>query len=515
MVFLTSENIKEIESRAAETGMTHLRLMENAGSAAARIIRERYEVSGKSICVLCGKGNNGGDGFVIARKLMDAGAIVTAICVADPPATPDATEMFQRLSALKPDIIFFDTSPERVSILLKTADIIVDAIFGYGFSGELKPSLLSLFKYVSAVSGTVVSIDMPSGANCDTGETAESCIAADLTVSFIALKPGQAVYPAAAYCGELIAVPIGVPQELVEEVKSEMFSVEYPLIAHLFGTRDKQAHKGDFGKALLVCGSRDMPGAAVISAKAAVRSGAGIVRLAVSDDLRACVAARLSECVFLSLPETGRGGLSETARETLTKAMSESTACLVGCGLGQGEDVSRTVTHIIKNAECPIVVDADGINAIAGSIDIIGQCDVPVIITPHPGEMARLCGVTAEEIQRSRLKYAAEFARRHGVITVLKGANTLIALPQGRIYFNLTGNAGMATAGTGDMLSGMITAFLAQGFDPEYAAVAGVYLHGIAGDIAASKYSQRAMTPEDMIGELPELYLKMETSDSD
>ncbi len=492
-------------------GMSPLRLMENAGSAAARIIRENYEVKEKRIVVVCGKGNNGGDGFVVARKLREYGADTRIVLASDMPATNEASEMRIRARDIGIPIVSYRTEPTSVSALIKSADLIVDAIFGIGFSGAPRKPIDALIRFICAVGKPVISIDIPSGANADTGAVEGDCIKADITVSFIALKPAHVISPSVYYCGRVISADIGIYKEAVDAVQTSLYLIDKSDIKNNFKKRPRDCHKGDFGTALAVCGSVGMCGAAEIAASAAVRCGAGIVKCAVPEGVYLPVAGYMPEYMVYPMPQTEKGGLSLNAYSKIMELEGKCDALLIGCGLGSDPETANLVKTLLKKTKKPVILDADGINAISADISILEKIHAPVVLTPHPGEMARLCGVTSKEIQKSRFKYARDFAQKYNVILVLKGANTIVATADA-VYVNLTGSPAMATAGTGDMLSGMILSFITQGMGMTDAVKSAVYLHGLSGERAAEKYSERFVTPSDMIKELPELFLDFETA---
>lgn len=512
MRFFDSEQIRQVERAAYETGMPPLRLMENAGSAAARIIRENYSVKGKRIVIICGKGNNGGDGFVVARKLRDYGADTRIVLASDMPATPEASEMRIRARDIGIPIVSYRTEPTSVSALIKSADIIVDAIFGIGFRGAVQTPMDSLIRFICAVGRPVVSLDIPSGANADTGVVDGDCIRADITVSFISLKPAHIIWPAVSFCGRVITADIGITEEAINSIDTKLYSIDKEDIKHLFGKRKRDCHKGNFGTALSVCGAVGMSGAAQIAASAAVRCGAGIVKCAVPEGVYIPVAGYMPEYMVYPMPQTKNGGMSLAACDKIFDLSQKCTAMLIGCGLGTDAETVNLVKTLLKKTNKPVIIDADGINAVAADISILERMSAPAVLTPHPGEMARLCGVTAKEIQSDRFKYARNFARQYNVTLLLKGSNTIVACADGQTYVNLTGSPAMATAGSGDMLSGMILSFAAQGMELTDAVKSAVYFHGLAGERAAEKYSQRFVTPSDMINELAELFLNFETA---
>ncbi|OJU15295.1 MAG: hypothetical protein BGN88_15510 [Clostridiales bacterium 43-6] len=510
MKLFSVQQIREIENKAAELGMSHQRMMENAGSAAAGFIRKNMDIRKKRIAVLCGNGNNGGDGFVVARKLFENDGEVTVILADGLPRTETATENLIAVRERDIPIVDYAGEPGKAVLHIKTADVIVDALYGIGFHGRAEGSAGQIIETVNRLKVPVFAVDMPSGGDCNTGAVEGACIRADYTLTFIGHKTGQVIFPAAEYVGDRILCDIGLPEEAYENMDYEAILIDFETVRSYFPKRQHNTNKGDYGKALIVAGSYGMAGAAAIAARASVLSGAGLTVCALPKSIDPLVASGLYEPVYRPLAETMDGILSNYTGSMLEDELQKADACLFGPGLGRSGEIAVLLHRLIERSEKPLVIDADGINAAAENIDIWKRKKASVILTPHPGEMARLTGLTIEEVQANRLKLAGDFACEHGVTVVLKGAGTVIALPDGKRYINTTGNPGMATGGTGDMLSGMMVSFLAQGMDTEHAAVAAVYLHGLAGDMAAQRCSQHSLTPTEMLNELPGVFLKTE-----
>lgn len=508
MKVLESGALRALEEGAVKAGIGYPELMENAGQAAARHLRER--APGAQIVLLCGKGNNGGDGFVAARHLNEYGAQVCIILVQGPPATELAQQMYFKMDSAAVTVLDWQQEPEQAKTQLYAADIIIDAMYGIGFRGSLPESLFPLLDAVETAGSFVLALDLPSGVSCDTGEVPGRCVRAAETVSFTAAKPAQLIQPSRSFCGKVTVVPVGVPQHLIEKTTSGLFTLEQKELFPLFRRREEDTNKGSFGTLFSVCGSTGMAGAALLSARAALRSGVGLVDLALPAELYPVVAGALAEPVYTLLRQTARGLLSEESAALLNRKMLDASAVLIGCGLGKSAFARSLLRRVAACSAAPLVIDADGINLLAENIDILKTVRASVILTPHPGEMARLLGTTAAQIQAHRLAYARRFAKEHGVILVLKGSGTLVASPDGKIFLNPTGNPGMAKGGSGDVLAGMIASLAAQGIPPFWAAVCGVYLHGLSGDRCAARLSQCAMLPSDFIEELPLLFSEFE-----
>lgn len=510
MRILSAEQIKAVEAAADKSGISYLRLMENAGAACAKAVRLRFDHTEKrKVIVLCGKGKNGGDGFVAARKLYENGYDVRVMLVLGMPRAENAQEMFTRVEELEIPVDMYDAVSESQRARLMDADIILDSVFGTGFSGQLPETLKNLFAFLEKCKGYVVSIDLPSGLSADSGEIESTPVHADLTVSVMALKPSLVTYPAKGFAGEIQVVSIGIPEVLYKPYEKAVSFTDAD-IAALFPMRRDDAHKGDFGKALVVAGSYEMPGAALLSCSAAVECGAGLVRLAFPECAYAAVTADCPEKILLPLCPNRFGRISAQNEKKILDAMSSSTALLVGCGLGVDYDTKQIVQTLVQQTEIPLVLDADGINAMADSIDMLREAKAPVILTPHPGEAARLLGVSTAEVQKDRLGACMALCEKTGAIVVLKGAGTVISADGRQFSVNLTGNAGMATAGSGDVLAGMVLGFLCIDMPPLEAAVAAAHIHGLAGDAVAKATSKCAVTPTKMLKALPKLLSRFE-----
>lgn len=482
MKILTTDLIIRSEKSAVESGAFSLRdLMFRAGSAAAKIIMQKYGCRGKKITVICGRGNNGGDGCVIAGILAENGGEVTVCTPFGAPATENAEYYYNRLK--------FVTKTESFT---PNADIIIDAIFGIGLNRAPDEKATEIINAINRADAVRIAVDIPSGVEADSGKVLGTAVNADLTVTFIALKPCFALPFGSDYCGEVAVADIGAPP-----VGYSFLTTEKPI----FKKRKHNSHKGSFGTGLMLCGSYGMAGAAVLAAKAALRSGIGIVKAVLCESIYYPFTVSVPEAVCIPIRPNGEGTLCPD-NLNLTGLLEGCSAVLIGCGMGNNGDTARLVEKLIETSEIPIVIDADGINSLLNSIDIIKKSKAPVILTPHPGEMARLCSVSVSEVEENRVKIAKDFAVKYGCVLVLKGANTIVATPLGEVFFNMTGNPGMSTGGSGDALAGITLSLLSQGFSAQEAAKAAVYLHGEAGDKATAKHGERGMLPTDLIEEL-------------
>ncbi|MBQ1413161.1 MAG: NAD(P)H-hydrate dehydratase [Clostridia bacterium] len=514
MLILNNAQTKKLEDTAVEQGgIEHIKLMENAGTAAFRFINERLSVNNKSVAVVCGRGNNGGDGFALARKMLDGGAKVRIMLALGQPTTEDAYRLLaesERAGIKTISYVENDGDRQDFAKTIEAADIIVDAIFGVGFHGTVSEGLKNVIDMINNARGTVVSIDVPSGVDSDSGEVAGPCVRADYTVTFTTMKPGHVIYPAVDYCGHVHVALIGIDERMVQEQEHHIATIDYQRVRSSFPLRSNNTHKGVFGRLLCICGSVGMAGSATFAGKAAVMSGVGMVEMAVPRDIYPIVAGNLVDPIYVLLGSTPAGTISADSLPLILEKMKSATAVMIGSGMGRGDDVRTVVEEVIRRCEVPLIIDADGLNAIKDDLGVLSEAKAPIVMTPHPGEMARLVGKTNDEVQSQRLEVASSFAMTFGVYLVLKGANTVCATPDGRVMINLTGNPGMSKAGSGDVLSGLIGSLLAQGMAPEVAAAAAVHIHGMAGDKAAESFSQHSMTPNDIIMEFSDIFADIE-----
>lgn len=507
MRLLSSDEMKQVEQYTARFGLSYQRMMENAGAACARNIRniiEKNDSAGKNVTVVCGKGNNGGDGFVVARKFAENGYNVNVVLAAGYPVSQEAVYMYKMIIDLAIPTVWYDADRLRSIQMIKAADVIVDAVFGFGFYGEVPAPLAELFNEMSSAPGLKFSVDVPSGVYCDSGFCANACVKADYTVAISALKPAHVIHPGCDCCGDIIVANIGIPEESFAACENSMYTYSFNEVKSLFRKRVVTGNKGDFGRVLCICGSRNMAGAAVLSVKAALRSGAGLVQAAFPDCAYAAIAPQLTESLLLPLNSNLQGTFSVGCIPVLLEQMKKADVILIGCGLGVNADTKEVVRTVLENADCPVVVDADALNIIAMEHDIIGKASSPLIFTPHPGEMARLTGISVKAVQADRLGVASSYAAENRVTLILKGSNTLVASgAQKPVFVNSTGNSGMAKGGCGDMLAGLVAGFTAQNMPVRDACAAAVYIHGYTGENVSEKLSLRGMLPSDMLNELP------------
>ena len=508
MIYATPKQMKTIEAAAVEAGISYLELMENAGSKVTEFILNlmSYADFSGGIVILAGGGNNGGDGFVIARNLADAGKAVAVIIADKEPSTDLSAYEYCELSGHSGvTVLNLNDNIETIFSLFSSAGIIVDAVFGTGFHGELPPSVKACFSFVSRCPAKKLAVDVPSGGNCLSGEVADGTIKADFTVTLACKKTGMELYPLKEYCGQIYTEDIGIPEECFSSVGCLLEDADFSAVKALIPKRKSDSHKGSFGKLLNISGSRCMSGAAALSTLAALRSGAGIVKLASTETVINRLASSIFEAVYLPLKETCDGSISADNSDILDKEIKNYSAVSIGCGLSCTADTKKITENILTRAECPIILDADGINCIAGNIDIIKNTKNKLIITPHAGELGRLLGISAKEAAADRLSAAVKLSSIYKIVVVAKGVPTFV-VGDGKAYLCRTGNPGLSRGGSGDVLTGIIAGFVTQGIPPIEAALAGVLVHGHSADRLKDKTSMLGMLPTDVINELPYVF---------
>lgn len=504
MLVLTVNDMRLVEQEANESSISYLQLMENAGSYCARVIRKTFEnTNRRKVLIVCGKGKNGGDGFVIARKLTENGYNVTVMMTAGLPKDDISSEMLGRIRASGIPIVYFDEKNGR-NDYFDSAQIIVDCIFGIGFNGTPDHVSETVFDKINASSAAVVSVDVPSGLCGDSGEVTGAHVKADITVAITCLKPVHVLKPACTQCGQVVLAPIGIPEECYRKASSPLVTFKSEDIKRFFPKRAFDSHKGTYGTVLVIGGSTEMPGAAFMASSAAVNSGAGIVKLAFPDAAYSAIASKTVEQVLVPLQSNENGRISHKSLPRIAKELEKCSAVVIGCGMGVDSDTEGVVRYVIENSPVPIILDADGINAVKDNIDILDRAKSTVILTPHPGEMARLARCSISEIQGGRGAAVKSFTEAHKSVLVLKGASTLVSETGNEsVYINTTGNPGLATGGSGDVLAGLIGSFCAQGLSPYKSATAGVYIHGEAGDTVSEEYSMMGNTPSRLLCQIP------------
>lgn len=484
-----------------QMGIPSLLLMENAGKSVVDVLHSRIKnLSKKSVCIFCGKGNNAGDGFAVARLLRELGVHVKVVMVESGAAmSRDAKANFERLD--RSSVESFEQFKGRENV---HSGIIIDAMFGTSFSGELKGSYREAVRWCNNQKSTRVAIDIPSGLNGENGDVVTEAFRADLTVTFSNPKIGFYHYTAKDFTGEVMVTEIGLPSEAIEKNSGNIFLVERSDIQTMLPKRRSNTHKHSVGKVFILAGSKGMVGAALLVSQSAMRSGAGQVILGIPESEYGIIAKRTMEVMPLPLAATTSGTLSLAAQGDIEKKIQWATVVVIGCGMSQHPETGELIRQVIAEAEKPLIVDADGLNALASDMSILKKRKSKnVILTPHFGEFSRLTGLPSETIETKKFDLAAEFALEYNVTLILKGGPTLIATCGGNIFVNPTGNPGMSTAGTGDVLTGIIASMFGQGLSTESAGAAGVFIHGAAGDMAASKKGEMGMIASDLIRYLP------------
>ncbi|PZE21743.1 NAD(P)H-hydrate dehydratase [Paenibacillus xerothermodurans] len=509
MYVVTSKEMREMDRYTIEQiGIPALVLMENAGRAVAEEVLSYNQPALQRVAILLGKGNNGADGIVTARHLLDAGREVRLIYAVDP-ADLAGDAAVQRAIAEKLNIPF-DIYDSDSMMHWDDFDGIIDALLGTGSRGTPRDNIASLIRAANASGLPIFAIDVPSGLNADTGAVHDPCVHATITVALGFTKRGIEQQPGAAYAGQVVVRFIGIPRDTAARVGVSTFRTNERLLTDKLHVdrhwaRNANAHKGSYGHVLVAAGSRPMGGAGLLCAMAALRAGSGLVTWALPDKLLDPMLGRLPEAMLRGLPDGGLGDWREVRAEHLTELAAGKSAMVFGPGVGRWENDSHWLRKVWETTTCPLVLDADALNMISSAQDF-GRWPArtaPVILTPHPGEMGRLAGKETAEVQRDRIDIARQYAERHNVTLVLKGARTVVATPEGEVFINPTGNPGMATGGTGDVLAGMTAGLLAQGMSSAQAAVLGVYLHGDAGDrAAAARRSAASLVASDILNYL-------------
>lgn len=480
-------------------GVPSLELMERASAHIADFAMT-YLSNNKSCAVFCGSGNNGGDGIGAAVILRQRSANVRVFMTGKrEKMTRDTREMEIKYNALGGTVEDFDPLSHEIRSFVMSCSVIIDAMFGTGLNSDLRDSAVEAVSLINESPAAVIAADMPSGIETDTGRVLGCAVKADVTVTFSMAKPGQMSMPGYLYCGKTHVMDIGIPAELADklDIKSCTFEKEDICLP----TRPRSAHKGDFGKVLIIAGSRGYTGAPILSSEAAVRSGSGLVFLGVPDIIYNIAAVKCCEAMPFPLPCCGNT-ISSGAIPDILHRISSCDVCLIGPGLGRSAEVTAVVNEIIQSSEVPLVIDADGLNAISKNVGIIDRAKAPVILTPHDGEFARLGGDLSSG---DRIGAAKSFAEDHRCILVLKGHRTVTAFPDGSVFINTTGNPGMAKGGSGDVLAGIIVSLIGQKIPLKSAVPMAVCIHGSAGDVCAEKFGEYCMTPSDIINELPSI----------
>jgi len=503
---VTAEEMREIDRRTITAyGIPGQVLMERAGLCVAGRVREFY--GHRKVIVLAGAGNNGGDGLVAARVLFNSGSNVRVFMLSkEADLSPGCRSQFKIAkkmgvpieSGKQPDVKDFHNA------------VVIDAILGTGLNKPVRAQAARIIRIINNTAVPVVAVDIPSGISSDTGSIMGDAVMADMTVTFGLPKIGHYLHPGAGHTGKLFVEDIGFPPELTTSDKIRTTLIDRQTAALMVPERPAFSHKGDYGHVLVVAGSRGKTGAALMAAKACLRSGAGLVTLGVPETIANTVQSMVLEVMVLPLPDDGTGTLSAKALDDILAFIAGKVdVCAIGPGLRVTQGTRHVTSGLISVSTVPLVIDADGVNALQGNAKVLRKSKSPVILTPHIGEMSRLLDKKRKELISDPVFFAREFSSDSGACLVLKGAPTLIASPEGQLFINTAGNAGMATAGSGDVLTGVIAGLLGQGTSPLEASILGAYLHGLSGDLAAEEKGLHSLIAGDIIEALPAAFLAL------
>ena len=500
-----------------ELGIPGVVLMEHAGRAVFHSTMRIWGEQGGSgaVSVVCGRGNNGGDGFVVARHLRNHGVPVRVCALAEKDQiSGDARINLDILEKMGVKVNYIKSGSELREVLDGSL-LVVDAILGTGARGAPVGLVLDAIREINSLGVPVVAVDVPSGIDADTGAVPGDCVRAVETVTFGFVKRGLVMYPAARYTGRVIIADISIPEAALSELQLNVELVEPETVAGLLPELPPDAHKGNRGHVLFVGGSTGLTGAVTLSALASLRAGVGLTTVAVPRSLNGIMEVKLTEAMTKPVADTGEGSFAIEALEEVVHLSTGMGVLAVGPGIGRHPETGEFVKALLKSVKVPVVVDADGLYPFSGNPSLLKGREGPTIITPHPGEMGRLMGISTAQVQSDRVATARACARETGAIVVLKGAATVIAEPpngngpaDGDVWINCTGNPGMATGGSGDVLTGVIAGLLCRGLSPSLAAVAGVFLHGLAGDIAAEGLGMNGVVAGDIVDRIPEAWVR-------
>lgn len=512
---LTAEEMKACDREAIETGKASGEmLMDRASLGVARVSQLLLsDVRGKRVLALCGKGNNGGDGYGASLHLAEQGAEVRTVIVGNSSEVSGDAGIFlaklRQLASQNPKVTIDEFANIGDSLSLDEYDLVIDAVLGTGLSDEPKGDAKSAINLIESTKTAVLAVDVPSGLRSNNGLSFGTCAKAVATATMGYVKRGLLMNEGKEKSGKIFVVDIGLPTDLVAFEVVETSIITNDDVSRLLPKRSAETHKHAVGKVFGLVGSVGLTGAGIMVGRAAMRAGAGAVVLGVPSGMLPVFASQLTEVMTVPLPQTGEGSLSLAVLLQVQKNLEWADVLAIGPGLSRNQETSQLIAKILRSHDGTIVVDADGLNAIADQPDILQETHADVILTPHHGEFSRLSGFSPEEIAADRVELARRFARDNKVTLVLKGAPTIVATKEGKVYMNVHGNPGMATAGSGDVLTGIIAALASQKLDPIEAAIAGVYLHSVSGDIAAEEKGVYSLIASDMIESLPKAFRKI------
>lgn len=515
MRIVTASQMQELDRRTIEeAGIPGATLMERAGTGVVSAFEDTFgSPKGRTICIFCGKGNNGGDGWVVARLMRRKQAKVKTLLLGSvSDLRGDAKTMYRRfvkLAGAKAVV----TNPTAASVqkALSQSDYVVDALLGTGISSTVKATYQEVIQAINDAKRPVIAVDLPSGIHTDTGVILGTAIRADLTVTFGYPKLGLYLGQGIDCSGSVRVTDIGIPSQFIDDLPGDISLLTASEMRALLPPRPASAHKGTFGHAGIIAGSPGKTGAAALAAKAALRTGVGLVTVAIPSRANPVLESKLLEAMTFPVLDTESGTFGLQALPQIREFASLRDSIAIGPGLTTHPETTQFVQMFMKDLDRPSVIDADGLNALAGHCEVFKACKGQLIVTPHPGEMSRLVGhASPRAVNEHRVSVASDFAKAHGVVVVLKGARTVVAHPGGAVTICPTGNPGMASAGMGDVLTGMLAGFLAQGLVPWDAARLGVYLHGWAGDLAAATRGQAGLIAGDLIDQLPQAIMALQ-----
>lgn len=518
MHVLTNEQMQKVDEETIDTICPGLELMERAGRNVATFIRQKFEPEARKAVIFVGPGNNGGDGLVIARYLSDAGWKCSVhLLKSSDKFTPDAAKNYQRFAKLlqaSSDVREFDSGrpdwPERAAEDVVDADVLVDAIFGTGVAGAPRGKALEMIEFLNNQPKPLVAVDIPSGVNGTTGDAPGDAVVADYTVTIGAPKLGLLFHPGKSYAGEVTVVDIGFPEEIVDKHAGDVYLLDRIEAAYRLPFRAPDAHKFSAGTLLLIAGSDQYRGAALLAGEAALRIGCGMVYLGVPASIRSQIDIGLREAITFPLPETPDGTVAPEAAAVLEAYLDRADAVAIGPGMGRNEETDGFIRDFVSASPKPVVVDADGITAFAGRGESVSALGPQLVITPHSGELKRLVDTDIPDSPPERVTKTAELAEQLGVALLHKGAPSLVAAPGEGLWINTSGNSALATGGTGDVLTGLVGGLLAQGADPMDAACVACFLHGRAGEFAAEDHGVRGVVAGDLLLYLGAAVLELE-----
>ncbi len=514
-IVLTASQMGKVDRTTIDTiKIPGVVLMENAGQGVVREIESLLgQVSEKHVLIFCGKGNNGGDGYVIARHLFNHGADVTVFLAGKKEAIKgDAKINLTILENMELDVHEI-SSTEQIP-QFHHVDMVVDALLGTGVTGPVRGFFGELIETMNSYDAPVISVDLPSGMETNTGAVHGACVCADVTVTMAHLKSGLLFSPGQDFANRIVIADIGVPPEVSLKLHENIFLTEQTDIIARMPERRLNAHKTTVGKVAVFAGSVGMTGAATLTSMSSLQIGAGLTKLGTPTSLNSILEGKLTEVMTIPLPETDQHSISLNARDQADDLLNWADVLAVGPGLSTHPETVEFVKWLLNSASKPMVLDADGLNAFAGDISLIENYAGPMVLTPHPGELARLTGLSTAEIEKDRFEILRKYARQLNKVIVLKGGPTVIASPDGKIFINSTGNPGMATGGSGDVLTGIIAGLLAQKLNALDAALVGVFIHGMAGDMASEELSEMGMIAGDINLFLPDALNQLIESES-